>query len=156
MAHRTYTDTEKSEALTVYEQCGPCHAAEVLGIPKGTIMGWAIEAGVRTRSIENKSAAVKASSLAWEQRRLELAHEMGAAADQALAEARAQLDEHATSKAKDAALTMAIMVDKAQLLTGAATSRTDHTSGATVDDEVAALVKELDLKAKDLAASDAG
>jgi molecular chaperone HtpG len=54
-------------------------------------------------------------------------------------------DEDDRKRAKEAALTAAILTDKAQLLTGAATARIEHNDLDTIDAEVARLAAELGL-----------
>lgn len=127
MAHRSYTDEEKRRALALYETDGPRAVENELGIPKATVVGWAQANGVRTRSIESKGAAVQASVLHWEERRVGLAHEMGDVAELALRIARENLEAGKPRDAQAAVTTMAILADKAQLLTGGSTSRGELT-----------------------------
>lgn len=123
MARRRYTEDEKAEALALYATDGPTAVQAQLGIPKQTVQQWASDAGVRTVRNEHTAAATEAARLDWQERRIALAHRMGAVAEKALAVAEEMLDARTPSKAKDAATTMAILADKAQLLTGGATSR---------------------------------
>lgn len=125
MARRTYTDEEKQRALALYETDGLAEAVLQTGIPKGTISSWGERAGLQTHGNEQTAAAVEATKLRWEERRLTLAHEMGSVAELALKVARENLEAGKTRDAQAAATTMAILADKAQLLTGAATGRTE-------------------------------
>jgi transposase-like protein len=120
---RTYSDAEKAQALDLYQTDGPTVAAERTGIPRGTILSWSHRAGMQSACNENNAKAVEAARLTWEARRLEMVHRMGEVAADALELAAKMLDGESTSKAKDCATTMAILVDKAQLLAGGATSR---------------------------------
>lgn len=43
-----YTQEQRDEALALYETHGPTAVQEQLGIAKGTVTGWAKEAGIRT------------------------------------------------------------------------------------------------------------
>lgn len=60
---KTYTDTEKAEALKLYETDGPSAVEKQLGIPKGTVAYWAQQAGVRTVRNERTREATEAASL---------------------------------------------------------------------------------------------
>lgn len=126
MARRSYTPDEKADALAAYVEHGPREAATMTGIPASTIASWARRGGVQTRCIENASARVRAQQVAWEERRLNLAHEIGATAAMALEATRVNIAAGMVRDAKDAATTMAILVDKAQLLTGNATGHQQH------------------------------
>jgi hypothetical protein len=138
MGKRSYTPEQRTQALELYRTDGPRAAAATTGIPLGTITSWAKNAGIRTRAIENAAACVQATSLKWEERRIGLAHEMGRVAELAISRAVDELDH-----AQAFATTAAILVDKAQLLTGAATSR--HETVSNVDAEIERLSAELDL-----------
>jgi transposase-like protein len=120
---RTYSDAEKAHALDLYQTDGTTAAATATGIPKGTIAAWAARSGLHTDCNSTTSAATEAARLTWELRRTEMVHRMGEVAADALELAAKMLDGESTSKAKDCATTMAILVDKAQLLAGGATSR---------------------------------
>lgn len=123
MTRRSYTDEQKAEALALYAEHGAAETARRTGITSGTIQSWASRSGVATTCNERTAAAVEAAQQQWAERRLAMVHEMGRVAAKALRVAEHNLDEGTTSKAKDAATTMAILVDKAQLLGGDATQR---------------------------------
>lgn len=55
-----YTPEQRAEALTLYEAEGPSAVQEQLGIPKGTVTGWAKANGVRTVRTERTRHAVEA------------------------------------------------------------------------------------------------
>ena len=121
----TYDETFRQQAVDLAVTEGTNEAARQLGIGQATVSRWVRAAGLGTFHSERTAAATEARRLEWEQRRVELAHEQGRVAAKALAKAEAAMDDDTAGKAKDYALTMAILVDKAQLLTGAATSRTE-------------------------------
>jgi transposase-like protein len=146
VTRRSYTDADKADALALYESDGPTVVEAKLGIPKGTVTKWAKAAGTPTRFLENRSAGTQASALEWEQRRVDLAHRIGATAELALTRATEALEGNSPREAQQAATTMAILIDKAQLLTGGVTARTE-TTGASIDAEVAALAAELGMNA---------
>jgi transposase-like protein len=143
MAKRSYTPEQRTQALELYRTDGPTAVQAQLGIPKATVTDWAQSSGVRTVRNEKTAAAVEAKRVKWEDRRLELAHEMGRVAAKALKRAERELADGTGRDAQAYATTMAILIDKAQLLTGAATSRHEHTS--SVDAEIERLTRELDL-----------
>ena len=141
---RSYTAQQKAEALELYRTDGPTAVEHDLGIPKGTATRWAQAAGVTTVSTENTRVRVEAARVKWEERRVALAHESGSVADLALSVARQNLAAGKARDAQSAATTYAILVDKAQLLTGAATSRTETITGG-IDAAVVELERELAL-----------
>lgn len=130
MARRTWTDEQREHALAVYADHGPAEAARRTGIPKGTIAAWANRREVQTRVAENLENARLVASMRWAERRSELADQAGEAAAIALAQAVAALQAGNDHLAKAAGVVFGIAVDKAQLLTGEATSRTEMV-GAT-------------------------
>jgi hypothetical protein len=160
MARRTYTADEKAAALAAYLADGAAEASRATGIPRGTIVAWASHNGDATVRNEQQLDAVACSQLAWEKRRVDLAVEIGAVAELALQRCHQSLTGDGLlikaidakgqpydripgpADAKNLATTMAILVDKAQLLTGAATSRNEHATSparaAAALDEIAA------------------
>lgn len=59
-APRKYTDSQRAEALALYETHGPTAAGKQLGIPKETIMRWAKATGTHTVRNDVTSRAVEA------------------------------------------------------------------------------------------------
>lgn len=123
MARRTWTDQQKTQALDLYVDHGAAHAEARTGIPAATIRSWAHRNGLAARCNENRRAQVEATKLAWAERRGVMVEEIGAAAHMALAQTVAALEIGRGRDAKDLATTMAILVDKAQLLAGDPTVR---------------------------------
>lgn len=108
--------------------------ARAAGVNITTLYRWAKKDGVdlsarHVATPEKTAAATEGNRRAWVGRKAAMADEIGEAAHRALAICQARLEEDDVRKAKDAALTMAILVDKAQLLSGAETSR----NGVTAD-----------------------
>lgn len=126
MAAVRYTDQQRTDATALATEVGVSEAARRVGVDKATISRWCKAAGVATLHTESTAAAVDAKRLAWEERRTDLAHEQGRIAAKALELTEQCLDRRKFSDARAAATTMAILTDKAQLLTGAATSRSEH------------------------------
>lgn len=64
-----YTETQRAEALSLYQSLGPSAAGKQLGIPKETIMSWARKAGVHTVRTERTRNAVEAKVMDGKLRR---------------------------------------------------------------------------------------
>jgi hypothetical protein len=60
-AAKTYTQGQKDAALALYETHGPTAVEKQLGIPKGTVTGWAKANGTRTVRTERTRHAVEAA-----------------------------------------------------------------------------------------------
>lgn len=131
MARTTWTPEHKTEALRLYQTEGTNAAAAATGVPPATIRSWAHRSGVAANCNEQRRANVQAQQLAWAERRGIMVEEIGAVAHKALAQTVAALELGKSRDAKDLATTMAILVDKAQLLSGGATSRSDHADPRT-------------------------
>lgn len=104
-------------------------------INPATMRSWCSRAGVATVAAERTRAATAAHIARWEERRAGIANQLGATAQQALDRCEQYLADGHMRNAKDAALTLAILVDKAQLLTGGHTARygTDAERGQALE-----------------------
>jgi acetylornithine deacetylase/succinyl-diaminopimelate desuccinylase-like protein len=147
MAKRSYTPEQRTQALELYRTDGPTAVQAQLGIPKATVTDWAQSSGVRTVRNEKTAAAVEAKRINWEDRRLDLAHEMGRLAAKALAAAERELDDRSMRDAQAAVTTCAILVDKAQVLTGEASVRVEHRHVDRLDVELEELARKLEAQA---------
>ena len=96
--------------------------------------------GVATVASQNTEAATKAARLRWETRRLELAHQLGEQAEEALRRTAHEIQSGKTGDAKNMATATVILVDKAQLLTGGTTNRHGYISR----DDLERRARELD------------
>ena len=108
--------------------------AKAAGVNPTTLYRWAkkdeVDLSARHGAQPEKAAtATEGARRAWAGRKATMADEIGEAAQKALTVCAYMLDVEDVRKAKDAALTLAILVDKAQLLSGAETSR----NGVTAD-----------------------
>lgn len=119
---RAIDAARRAEALEVAQTAGITAAARHIGVNPSTVSRWCHAAGIATDCNELAQAA----RLTWEKRRIDLAHEIGEAAQEALARTRGALAAHEAGDARAYATTMAILADKAQLLTGGATARSEH------------------------------
>lgn len=168
MTRRTYTDDERRDALALYETDGPRAVEAQMGIPAGTVVGWARANGVQTRSIETASAATRRSVLTMAQRRAELAAGLmddidrlrgqlfapcverkavvlnqGGFQGQAVEVVDVQREQPTFGDQKAIMTSLAIAVDKVLLLTGEATSRTEVVTTGPIEAEIARLEHEL-------------
>lgn len=149
MATRWSAD-DKARALKHYTNHGPAEASRRTGIPTKTIASWARRSGVQTDAPARTAAATAQAQANWAELRATVANQAGTTAQRILALVVTALDSgdlEVTSvhQAKDAALTAAILVDKAQLLTGEATNRTEHHAPARDPEQEQELAKVLTL-----------
>lgn len=145
MAHNTYTDEQRTEALTFYLEHGTAEAARLSEISPRTIRRWANEDGLAAARDKNLSDAGEHLKIQHETMREELRVRFLETALDALDR---MTEEHVDYRGKDAkrvtwpmaparemkdyATTAAIMVDKYRLEMGESTDRTEHTGGFEV------------------------
>lgn len=127
----TWSPEQRTEALELYTDHGPAEASRRTGIPAKTIASWARRSGVQTEAPAKTAAAVEARKQQWAELRATVANQAGGTAQRILALVTDALDSgdlevRTIGQAKDAALTMAILVDKAQVLGGEASTITAH------------------------------
>jgi len=142
-APNRYTPEQRAEALRLIASVGPAEASRRLEIPAGTTRSWAWRHGVATPVPESERtrAATDAAKLSWAQRRLELGRETGRVASELLERMR---DATKAADVRSLATAFAVVVEKAQLLDGAATERVEISEAdrrervAALRDEVAA------------------
>lgn len=139
MARRSYTDEEKAKAVVLYRDEGPAAVQRDLGIPKATVSRWAKAAGVRTVPNKKTAAATEAARQRWEQRRGPLANKLGMVAE-VLAD---RILEAEPKDARSLATPLGVCIDKAELLTGRATSRDERVNHGEFEREVADLVAKV-------------
>jgi transposase-like protein len=120
---RTYDEQTRGQAVALAVEVGPAEAARRLGIKATTLRSWCSRAGVATDAAANTSAAAAVKRAQWEERRATMVHEIGETAHNALIRVGAAIADGSPSDAKNYATTMAILVDKAQLLSGGSTAR---------------------------------
>lgn len=122
MQRRQYTPEQRTEALQLLATVGKAEAARQTGIPPGTIASWGSRNGVR--AVDNER--VQAARQAWTERRVVLADTLGEVADQAAMKLLdlVQADDVSVGELTRA---LAVVVDRAQLLSGDATARNETT-----------------------------
>lgn len=160
MSASTATDEEKAYALALYSEHGPAEASRRTGINESTIKSWARRNGVAPVALENRRAAVEAKRVSVAQRKLDLARNLLGDIERLRGQLFARCVAHHWDKdggfhehelgeptfgdKKALATSLAILVDKVQLLTGEATSRTESVTVDAVDAEIAKLRAEMD------------
>jgi len=123
---RSYTDADREAARVAWEQAGrsPRGAARATGIPLATIHGWAV-------GWESPTPAPLAPPEVYEAvfadiRTQKKGEVIAAAWDLASAAFQRAKEALPDASARDAATVAGIAIDKAQLLSGDATERTEH------------------------------
>lgn len=119
-------EATRKKALEVFAKDGATAAAKAAGVHRNTVLTWVRQAGIATQRRQNQMAMIEASRDRWEERRARMIDDMGKVAEKALRAVTDTLDDARYRDAKDCATTMAILVDKAQLLSGGATARNEN------------------------------
>lgn len=145
----SYTDDQRAEALALHLEHGTAEAARRTGIPTRTIIRWAGDAGqtahaTRERTEEARAAAAQAVSAVWADYRSREAAAAGAAATAARRAVVDAVHEGDGSNARNLAIAYGIMIDKAELLSGNATSRIETWAQTELDRDLRALVGEME------------
>lgn len=163
MAEQRWTDEQRQRALELHRTVGPAEAARQTGIPKGTVASWARRQGVRTNVAQTLEAATDAAALTAEQKRLELADGLlddvqrlrrrlfepmdyvhvkvlstGQGLPQEVERVHVEVDQPVPADQLRLAQSIVALIEKAQLLTGEATSRDDGTGGYDLEAELRA------------------
>lgn len=126
---RTYTDEQRAEGVALCLEVGMAEAHNRTGIPKPTLSRWLTpeqQTEMAERFQQKTAAATEASRQHWAELRAVMVDEAGDVAQRLLrliADHTGDLAPSSPRDAKDLATAMAILVDKAQLLSGDATSR---------------------------------
>lgn len=123
---RRYTDEERALCRAVYEARGAKEAAGECGIKLNTVRGWVSRYGWRVSTNRRDELRENAGNAAieWNARRTALANELGGAAERTLQVITNAL-EAGTVTTDQAIRAIAVLIDKAQLLSGGATTRPD-------------------------------
>ena len=180
----TYTDTQKAQALNLYDEHGTAEAARRTGISPTSIKRWAAQAGrvVRTnaeKTTKAHAAAAERVQRAWGDYREGEALGAGAAATRmrSLAvdaaegtEATEEVYDEGTGRsrvvttgappnaraAKDLSIAYGILIDKAELLSDRATSRIETWAESDVDRALREAVTEMEKRAREDSSRPAG
>lgn len=147
MQRMQYTPDQKAEALELLATLGKAEAARATGIPEGTIASWGHRAGVRAPDAPQIRAAAEAVQAAWAVRKVALGEKLGTLCEKMATKIDERLDEDSLRGVRDLAASIAILVDRAQLLTGGATARTETVERTTEAEAEVAQVLALVRKA---------
>lgn len=139
MARTRYDAATKQRAIALGAEVGPGEAARRLGIPKPTVASWMLRTGVRTGATERTHAATEAVKATMEERRARLADTLLGTAEIA---SRRELELLAEASLRDVVGARTRAIHDHQLLVGAPTARTEHSTAPeaahAVLDEIAA------------------
>lgn len=136
-----YTEEQRREILTVADSMGTGYAVAEFGVQAGTIRKWRTRLGwIPSRErIDRLANGTAERLLDWQSRRLQLANEVGDLAVLAAKRVREGLEDATVRGLQDAATASVVLartIDKAQLLTGAPTSRTEDMSARAEANEL--------------------
>jgi transposase-like protein len=147
----------KAEALDLVAQCGAAEASRRLGIPKGTIDSWASRARVpapdpNPAQIERRLATIAERKARLADELLDTCQQLKAQLFAPCVERKAMagpkreieivdihLDQPSFVDQRAIMISIAVAVDKVQILTGEATERTEHLIAGTEERRRAAL-----------------
>ncbi|HKN57148.1 MAG TPA: hypothetical protein VJX66_31980 [Amycolatopsis sp.] len=117
----SHTAEQRAAALALLRDgVGVRETERQTGIPRSTLSQWATEAGIVNPRATQTANAVAATRLAWTQRRGALVDKVGESAEALLERLVGEAD---AADVKHLSVAFGVLVDKAQLLSGAATSR---------------------------------
>lgn len=151
-----YTEEQKREALKLYAEHGPAEAGRQTGIPRATISQWAKRSGVTVTRAKNvreatKAAADKAAELREKlkldcrNRAVDLVGRMAEVETLFVGKdgERVQVDRATAIACKDLAVAAGVLIDKAELLDGRATSRQETRNVDQMDSEIEKLLGQM-------------
>lgn len=154
-AQGNYSQKARETALAIYRDQGPAAAAKETGINGGTIRKWASEAGVTDDREKRTQAAIEAAARDAAEKREKLKVECRTRALDLLERFnrsheyfvgkdgdRVALDAPQAGDIKDYAIAIGVLIDKAELLDGRATSREEHRNVDQLDREIEQLMAE--------------
>jgi hypothetical protein len=152
-----YSKKARDTALKLYVEEGPAVAAKETGISSTTIRQWAKRSGVtedrekRTQAMIEaaaRDAAAKREKIKLECRRraLDLLERFDARHEYFVGKDgdRKHLDNPTAGDVKDYSIAIGVLIDKAELLDGRATDRTEHRSTDQLDREIEKLLEDAD------------
>lgn len=122
MQRLQYTPEQKAHALALLAEVGKAEAARRTGIAAGTIASWGSRNGVSAPEAGKMAQQVTAS---WQIRKVALGEKLGTLCEKMAQGIDDRLDAKSIAGVRDLAASIAILVDRAQLLTGGATARTE-------------------------------
>jgi hypothetical protein len=135
-----YTSDQRAEALRILAEVGLSEAARQTGIPIGTISSWGHRRGV---SAPEQPKMAQQAKEAWSVRKVALGEKLGTLCEKMAVKIDERLDEDSLRGVRDLAASIAILVDRAQLLTGSVTQRTEVVERTPENEAEVARVLEL-------------
>lgn len=148
-----YTEEQKREALKLYREHGAAEAAKRTGIPRGTIAAWANKVGATTERLEKTRKATEAAAdraaklredlkLDCRDRAVDLIQRMTELHIEFVGKdgRREEIDRASAAACKDYAVAAGVLIDKAELLDGRATSRQETRNIDQMDREIERLL----------------
>ncbi len=154
-AQGNYSKKARDTALRIYVEEGPAEAAKETGISRTTITTWANREGVTADRTKNTQKATEASAADAAAKREKLKVECRTRALDLLERFnrsheyfvgkdgdRVALDAPQAGDIKDYAIAIGVLIDKAELLDGRATSREEHRNVDQLDREIEQLMAE--------------
>jgi hypothetical protein len=145
-----YTDTQKAEAIDLYEEIGMAETSRRLGIPKRTIGNWVRAADRVVRANPEKIAEMKAQNAqrvqqTWADFREAEALSSGALASRMRTRIRDSVEAGEAGREIQALVTAyAILIDKAEMLSGQATQRIEVWAESELDRELKGLIVDME------------
>jgi hypothetical protein len=151
MPARRWSDAQRSTALDVFAREGCAAARAATGVPEGTIRSWAKREGDRAGSQLDRRNAVEVMprSAPWRERRDPLVRDLGELVSETLSAVRDAVQAGRLRDARDGMVAAGIAIDKCELLSGFATSRSEATSlsldigGIEIERRIVELEQEL-------------
>lgn len=168
MSKTRYTTAQREEALELYLDHGAAETARRTGIALGTLKSWASRSGVASAATETTAAAVEAHRLTVAERKVALARDLMGDIERlrgqlfepcverkvvTLAGGKergvhevvdVELGQPSFSDQKAIMTTVAIAIDKVQVLTGQATEILEHRVTSPIDEELQRLSEQLE------------
>jgi hypothetical protein len=152
-----YSKRARETALKIYVEDGPAVAAKETGISATTIRQWAKRSGVTDDRQKRTQAMIEAASrdaaekretikLQCRRRALDLLERFDTRHEYFVGKDgdRAALDNPTAGDIKDYSIAIGVLIDKAELLDGRATDRTEHRSTDQLDREIEKLLESAD------------
>ena len=141
-----YTEHQRDHAIDLYTEVGTAEAARRTGITTRTINTWVKDAGKTSQENAKKTVEARVANAvrvekAWGEYREGEALAAGEAAGTLRGKS---LDAEKGRDAKDWAIAYGIFIDKAELLSGRATSRVETWAESEVDAELRRVVREFE------------
>ena len=137
-----HSEQVKTDALTRLQAGqGTREVSRDTGVPASTLSRWAKDAGIVADRAGQTRAATEATALKWSQRRDRLADIIGENLETLLGKSVAA---EKGSDASGFAVAFGVFLDKAQLLTGAATSRHEVFDAQRRRERIAEMADELE------------